>query len=116
MEKLPVRPIPFADETPASFLIRASELNGHYSIQCISSQKIHKKSIKTLYGNHSYFYEILSELGIKVKGSELAFESTGYTSISPLLFEGVAINRRMFHIDANTYCPECLLERTYWRR
>lgn len=116
MEKLPVRPIPFADETTASFLIRASELNGHYSIQCISSQKIHKKVIKTLYGNRSYFYEILSDLGIKEKGSELAFESAGYTSKSPLIFSGVAINKRMFHSDVNTYCPECLLENPYWRR
>lgn len=116
MKNLPVRPIPFEDETTASFLIRASELNGHYSIQCISSKRIDRKTAKTLFGNRDYYREILYGLDIRGQGSELAFESTGYTSKSPLMCEGVTLNRHMFHSDANTYCSECLLESSYWRR
>jgi hypothetical protein len=82
----------------------------------MSSKTIYSKTVKALYGNRDYYREILYEFDIRGKGSELAFESKGYTSKSHLIYEGVTINRHMFHSDANTYCPECLIERSYWRK
>lgn len=119
--KLPVRPIPFADESPAGYLIRAAEANGFPSVtamvdgQCAS--QVDEGWITAAYARAERYREVLRLCGVSdPKAISLSFERSGPTAEAPRLIDGVSYGEQFFSEDCRAYCPLCLADRRYFRK
>ncbi len=117
---LPIRPIPYGDESPASLLIRAAENNGFVSVlQLLSAYRFPSQSDEWLvasFVDQTRFAKIIRAMGLHTDCISLAYRRTGPTSKSPREMNGMGLPERLFRNGANVYCPECLKEQPYWRK
>lgn len=117
---LPIRPIPYEDESPASLLIRAAENNGFVSVlQLLSAYRFPSQSDEWLvasFVDQTRFAKIIHAMGLHTDCISLAYRRTGLTSKSPRDMNGMGLPERLFRNGANVYCPECLKEQPYWRK
>lgn len=116
---IPVRPIPYDDESPASLLIRAAEANGHASVfqllsqvRAVSSQE----ALIALWADSKRYRPLLQALGLGDEAANLAWLRAGPTSRSPRLFNDLPLAESLFTLDGTRFCPLCLGEAPYWRR
>ena len=119
--KLPVRPIPFPDESPAGYLIRVAEGNGFPSVTamvdglCISVAD--GGWITAAYTRAERYAEILQLLGVNSPNAfRLSFLRFGPTADSPRMIDGISYEEQFFSEDCRAYCPICLAERRYFRK
>lgn len=119
--KLPVRPIPFPDESPAGYLIRVAEGNGFPSVTamvdglCISVAD--EGWITAAYTRTERYAEILQLLGVSDPNAfRLSFLRFGPTADSPRMIDGIPYEEQFFSEDCRAYCPICLAERRYFRK
>ncbi|MCD5327536.1 TniQ family protein [Chromobacterium piscinae] len=117
---LPIRPIPYLDESPASLLIRAAENNGFVSVlQLLSAYRFPSQSDEWLvasFVDQTRFAKIIHAMGLHKDCISLAYRRMGPTSKSPREMNGIGLAERLFRNGANVYCPECLKEHPYWRK
>ncbi|MEO2219633.1 TniQ family protein [Chromobacterium vaccinii] len=117
---LPIRPIPYLDESPASLLIRAAENNGFVSVlQLLSAYRFPSQSDEWLiasFVDQTRFSKIIHAMGLHKNCISLAYRRMGPTSKSPREMNGIGLAERLFRNGANVYCPECLKEHPYWRK
>lgn len=116
---IPVRPLPYEDESPASLLIRAAEANGHASVYQLLSQICTVSSEEALiahWADPKRYRQLVQALGLGEKAADLAWLRAGPTSRSPRLFRSLPVTDSLFVLDATRFCPLCLGESPYWRR
>ncbi|CAG9180658.1 TniQ family protein [Cupriavidus pinatubonensis] len=121
MEKLPVRPIPFPDESPGGYLVRACECNGFPSVVTMAHRLCEsaygEQWVLASYTRPERYDEILRAYGLaRPEASALCYTRMGPTSDSPRAFEGRAIAERFFDDECRTFCPMCLAARKYFRK
>lgn len=116
---IPVRPIPYEDESPASLLIRAAEANGHASVYQLLSQ-VHavssQESLIAHWADPKRYRPLVQALGLDAQAADLAWLRAGPTSRSPRLFRSLPVADSLFVLDGTRFCPLCLGESPYWRR
>jgi hypothetical protein len=120
IHKLPYRPIPQADESPASLLIRTVEGNGFDSIiQLLKACGVLAygvERIRQALTNRQLFEETIEALGLPPACSGVVFLRTKPTLRSPRLLMNAEVPEKLFREDAASFCPICLKEQPYWRR
>ncbi|MFC7422118.1 TniQ family protein [Iodobacter arcticus] len=118
--KLPYRPIPQPDESPASLLIRTVDGNGFDSIiQLLKACGVLAygvERIRQALTNRQLFEEMIEALGLTPVCSSVVFLRTKPTLRSPRLLMNAAVPEKLFREDAASFCPVCLKEQPYWRR
>ena len=120
--KLPVRPIPFLDESPAGYLIRVAEGNGFPSVTAmVGGQRagavFFDGWINAAYTRPDRYEEILRLCGVNnPKAFSLSFDRLGPTAESPRFVDGVPYGEQFFSEDCRAYCPLCLTEQRYFRK
>lgn len=116
---IPVRPLPYEDESPASLLIRASEANGHASVYQLLSQIRTVSSQASLiahWADPKRYRQLVQALGLGQEAANLAWLRAGPTSRSSRLFRALPVAESLFTLDGTRFCPGCLGESPYWRR
>lgn len=116
---IPVRPIPYSDESPASLLIRAAEANGHASVYQLLSQTCAVSSEESLiahWADPKRYRQLVQALGLDAQAADLSWLRAGPTSRSPRLFRSLPVADSLFVLDGTRFCPLCLGESPYWRR
>jgi len=116
---IPVRPLVFADESPASLLIRAAEANGHVSVFQLLSQVRAMSSQESLIAHWTdpkRYRALVLALGLGEEAANLVWFRSGPTSRSPRLLNELPVAESLFTLDGTRFCPLCLGEAPYWRR
>ncbi|WP_375591654.1 TniQ family protein [Chitiniphilus eburneus] len=116
---IPIRPIPYEDESPASLLIRAAEANGHASVYQLLSQICAVSSEESLiahWADPKRYRQLVQALRLDAQAADLAWLRAGPTSRSPRLFRSLPVADSLFVLDGTRFCPLCLGESPYWRR
>lgn len=116
---IPIRPLPYPDESPASILMRAAEANGHSSVFQLVSQIKRVSSLESLIASYTdvdRFQGMVAALGLGHEAAQLVWQRTGPTRRSPRLYAGMAVPEIFFREDGTVFCPRCLSEALYWRR
>lgn len=121
MQKLPVRPIPIADESPAGYLVRACEGNGFPSVVTMADGLCEPSYgegwVLASLTRIERYEELLSTYGLATpEAIALCYQRVGPTSDSPRAFEGGAVEERFFSDECGTFCPACLAQRRYFRK
>lgn len=120
--KLPVRPIPFSDESPLGLLIRTAEVNGYPNVRALAYAYLGQRCSQSWLAaaaTHSARYQfILNRLGIEVTDTAQSthFHRAGPTRKSPRILDGLAFIEQLFRDDGQFYCPLCLRDQGYWRK
>jgi hypothetical protein len=116
---LPITPMPYPDESGASFLIRATSLNGHSSVSNLLSHKYNLSETMRLISdihNYRHFKKLMELLEIDMEITKhLVLKYSNLTSESGILFEGNPLPVNLFRPDGTAYCPQCLKEKAYLR-
>ena len=117
-KSLLIQPIPYPDESAGSFLIRAAEANGFSSVYslCYMQAYCNAKTLSPRITQQKKFHQLIAMLGLDNTYSKLAFKTAYPTLGSPRIYLGIQIPEFLFRKDAQTFCPECLKEKLYWRR
>lgn len=116
---LPSTPIPYPDESGASFLIRAASLNGHTSVNNLLIHRYNlSETMRLISDIHNYrnFKRIMELLDIDTDSTKnLVLKYANLTSDSGILFEGNSLPTHLFRTDGTAFCPQCLKEKAYLR-
>lgn len=121
MNKLPVRPIPLPDESPASYLVRTCECNGFPSVMTMAyglcESAYGEQWVLASYTRPERYEEILRTYGLaKPEATALSYARMGPTTDSPRILDGSAIAERFFGDECRSFCPVCLAKRKYFRK
>lgn len=118
---LPVKPIPFDDESAASLLIRSAQANGHESVQSIFGPVWSRKQKTVEHGdlhNIPRFNELIKQLGFNISHN-LVYPKNLPTNFSDIIIHGVKYPPTFFRKDGTAHCPVCIKEYGYlkniWR-
>lgn len=117
--QVPIRPLPYEDESPASLLIRTAEANGHASVYQLLSQiraVSSQESLIAYWADPKRYLQLVQALGLGEQTAKLAWLRDGPTSRSPRLFKALPVAESLFTLDSTRFCPLCLGESPYWRR
>lgn len=118
--QLPNRPIPYSDETAASILIRAAEVNGHVSVyQLLSGMrvKINESALIACLIDPPRYQRIIRALGLGDDAAARPLDRVGSSKHAPRRYRSVAIPAFAFRRDdARVFCPQCLADSPYWRQ
>ncbi|WP_375591690.1 TniQ family protein [Chitiniphilus eburneus] len=119
--RLPVRPIPIFDESPAGLLIRVAEGNGYPNVPALTYAYLPKRCCKTwvtaAYTEPARYQHLLRLLGVPYSTDNTAhFTRKGPTRRSPRHVGPYVFPEKLFRADGEFYCPQCLGERKYWRK
>lgn len=117
--QVPIRPLPYEDESPASLLIRAAEANGHASVYQLLSQISAvpgRESLIACWADPKRYRQLVQALGLGEQAAKLAWVRTGPTSRSPRLFKALPVADSLFTLDSAHFCPLCLCVSPYWRK
>lgn len=116
---LPIRPIPYSDESAGSLLIRAAQANHYRSVNQLLSGALKIEESAALDAHltcQSRFGKIVQHLKLPDGSKELAFSRVGPTSRSARDYDCIPLPDRFFRPDARAYCAVCLRISPYWRR
>lgn len=120
--KLPVRPIPFFDESPLGLLIRIAEVNGYPNVRALSYAHLGRRCSLSWIAAAATLPEryqlIMNRLSIRTGSTthNPYFQRSGLTRKSPRLINGLSFTESIFRVDGQFYCPACLREHKYWRK
>lgn len=116
---LSARPIPRADESPASILIRAAERNGYESVHnMIHFTGLNEKSmcLEILLNYLAKFLKLLGLLGLRSISPEEILERGGPASKTMRRMMHNFYPPEFFRQDGTAYCPGCLNDQQYLRK
>lgn len=111
-----VRPIPYPDETAASILLRATELNGHANPAHLVRHTGARQSFTSIVNNRVTFEKVSKALGLYLDTKAFIQYKSGLTTRSKRYFLGNKISNMAFRPDATGFCHVCLNEQAYWRQ
>lgn len=118
--KLPVRPIPILDESPAGLLIRVAEGNGFPNVSALVYAYLPKRCktwVTAAYSEPTRYQHLFRQLGVPYSTeNNVHFIRKGPTRKSPRYIGPHAFPEKLFRTDGEFYCPRCLGERKYWRK
>jgi len=113
------KPIPFVDESPGSFLVRAAEYNGWKSPLALlhaldPDEFTYAFSIKTLMC-HKQKWKIVTDLlgSKKISPIDVLYPKVGITIQSNLNFLGIELPYSDLRLAQPACCPECINENGY---
>ncbi|RZK12035.1 MAG: hypothetical protein EOO43_18925, partial [Flavobacterium sp.] len=116
---MPISPIPYPDESGASFLMRTASANRHVSAtQLLSHRYSFLKQRRLLSDIHdSYrFNQLLALLEVNIDLTKsLSLGYCNLTSRSGIFFENIIFPTQLFRADGIGFCPLCLKEIPYLR-
>lgn len=114
------RPIPYADETAASLLIRAAEENGHKNVYQLLAGKgirINELGLRACLIDPPRYRGLVQSLGLADDAAALALERVGPSRRAPRYYRSIAIPDILFRRhEASAFCAECLIEAPYLRQ
>jgi hypothetical protein len=114
------RPIPYADETAASLLIRAAGENGHknvYQLLASGGIQINETSLRACLVDPTRYQNIVQSLGLAYDAALLALKRLRNVRHGPRIYRSVSISNVCFRRDdASAFCSHCLIEAPYWRQ
>lgn len=115
---IPFRPIAYQDESAASLIIRATELNGHvktsHLLMVCARNRGKRGTTITSFSHPATLLPVLRFLELDDSNVGLLIPRTGRQNHR--IFEGVRLSHAAFVPDAAQFCPECLESSKYWRR
>ena len=112
-------PIPFPDEFLASFLLRASYINGYESPEQMLNSAgipIYKKSYDPLFTNEDKFKQVIERLGLSDDLLNLVIKKTPPTFQNFFWTKTQVIHRKLLDIGLNKFCSSCLEDKGYWKK
>ena len=121
MKSLPARPIVIEGESAAGLLMRAVDENGYSNLQSLLWAYMKNSSVpgwaKSAYVNPGRYKAIADMFGIKLDEDSFPFFSrVGPTCKSARNYHGIAVPENLFREDGCYYCPDCLKEKSFWRK
>lgn len=113
-----IKPIPYSDESAASLLIRAADMNGFPNVfsLCRCQSTSHLESLESNITHQNKFRKLLKLLGLPEGYTSLAFRSNNSNQAQLRSYDKIHIANTFFRKDAQAFCPECLAECSYWRQ
>jgi|GEM_PF-4449628 len=118
---LPVKPIPFPDESAASLLIRTAAANGHESVHRLFALVLERDEKMLNHGDlhdSSQFNALVKLLGFNLS-SDLVYPKLIPSFFSDVFIGGVKYPHSFFRKDGVAFCPDCIKESKYlkniWR-
>lgn len=112
-------PIPFSDEFLASFLLRASYINGYESPkQMLNSAgiPIYEKSYDSIFTNEDKFKQVIQQLGLSNDLLDLVIKKTPPTFQNFFWTKTQVIQPKLLDIGLNKFCTSCLEDKGYWKK
>lgn len=116
---LSARPIPHADESPASILIRAAERNGYETVHnMIHFTGLNQKSmgLEILLNYLAKFLQLLGKLDLRAVNPEEVLARGGPRSKKMRKMMRYFYPPEFFRQDGIAYCPGCLHDKQYLRK
>lgn len=114
---LPVKPLPFSDESAASLLIRSAQANGHESVHRLFTLVLDREHKSINHGDlhdNTRFNELTILLGLNLS-HDLVYPKLISTRFSDMTINGVQYPQSFFRKDGIAYCPDCIKEYGYLR-
>ena len=114
---LPVKPIPFPDESAASLLIRSAQANGHESVHRLFTLALNREDKFINHGDlhdQTRFYVMVKLLGFNLSQG-LVYPKLISTNFSDIVINDVQYPQSFFRKDGIAYCPDCIREYGYLR-
>lgn len=112
-------PIPFPDEFLASFLLRASYINGYLSPkQMLNSAgiPIYEKSYESIFTNEDKFKQLIESLELSNDLLDLVLTKTPPTFQNFFWTKTQVIQPKLLEIGLNKFCSSCLEDKGYWKK
>ena len=115
-----IKPIPYPEESAASFLLRAAQQNNHSSIY----NMLGIKNIQFLaeQAPNCFLYElprfkyVLQVLDLDPTFASLALERDKPTMCSARKWGKLKIDCKLFKPHEYSYCPKCLAEKPFFKK
>ncbi|MDH2520669.1 TniQ family protein [Acinetobacter baumannii] len=115
-----IQPIPYEDESAASYLLRAAQLNMHSSVYTLIGKEnfayLTKQAPNCDLTDLPRFKFALQVLGINSSYQTVALERVGPTSRSPKRWGQLEINENLLLHHEFSFCPDCLNEQAYFKK
>jgi hypothetical protein len=111
-------PIPFADEFLASFLLRASYINGYESPKQMLNRAgipIYEGFYDSLFTNEDKFKQVIERLELS-HGLDLVIKKTPPTFQNFFWTKTQVIHHKLLDIGLNKFCSSCLEDKGYWKK
>lgn len=117
---IPVTPIPYIDESAASYLMRVAQHNYHKSVNQLLSHRYNLSERMSLISDiHSRtsFKQLMDLLEIDQSlTSDLALDYCNLTTRSGIRYNELNFPYSFFRKDGTGFCPICLAEEHYFRQ
>lgn len=112
-------PIPFSDEFLASFLLRASYINGYQTPkQMLNSAgiPIYQQSYESIFTNEDKFKQVIERLELSDDLLDLVIKKVPPTFQNFFWIGNHVIQPQLLEISLNKFCSSCLEEKGYWKK
>ena len=112
-------PIPYKDESPGSFLLRATEYNGWRSATALVAGLLANKQkggfqVESIITNEKKWNMICKSMEILEKQAQsITYSRNSMTSRSTINFQGMSIPWRSLRLKEPVICPKCIAKNGY---
>lgn len=117
---MPVRPIPWSDESPNGYLVRMAEGNGYLNASRLLFALGFGESWqwdRLFEHSRDRYGAVLESCGIDVSVAEsLCYQRIDLSGGSKYLINDSVLDGDILDSDLESYCSLCLLEHRYWRK
>jgi len=115
-----MRPIPFADESAGSILLRAAAANRCTNVFQLlkgSNINVNEPSLVACLLDKQRFEHIVWKVGLDEIAATLCAQRAGTSRRAARFHQGIAVPDNCYRRDPlSTFCPGCLDESEYWRQ
>lgn len=119
-KSLLIQPIPFEEETAASYLLRTAQLNRHSSVNTLIGKEnysyLAKQAPNCDLTDLPRFKFALQVLDLDSSYQHLALERVGPTNRSPRKWGELKVNENLLRLREFSFCPQCFDEDPYFKK
>lgn len=119
-KSLLIQPIPFEEETAASYLLRTAQLNMHSSVNTLIGKEnysyLAKQAPNCDLTDLPRFKFALKVLDLDPSYQHLALERVGPTNRSPRKWGALKVYENLLRLREFSFCPQCLDEQPYFKK
>ncbi|MGP2362920.1 TniQ family protein [Acinetobacter junii] len=119
-KSLLIQPIPFEEETAASYLLRTAQLNMHSSVNTLIGKEnysyLTKQAPNCDLTDLPRFKFALQVLDLDPSYQHLALERVGPTNRSPRKWGELKVYENLLRLPEFSFCPQCLDEQPYFKK
>jgi hypothetical protein len=119
-KSLLIQPIPFEEETAASYLLRTAQLNRHSSVNTLIGKEnysyLTKQAPNCDLTDLPRFKFALQILDLDPSYQHLALERVGPTNRSPRKWGELRVYENLLRLREFSFCPQCLDEQPYFKK